>query len=65
MDKEKEINEIEEQIKSKLEELENEKVRLVEEKEIRVKELNLNKSFTMGSSDNKLQELEKNLELAQ
>lgn len=65
MDKEKEVNEIEEQIKQKIEELENEKLRLKDEKENKLNKLNLNKSFTMGSSDNKIEKLEKNLELAQ
>jgi len=65
MDKEREVCEVEQQIKDKINELENEKLRLIGEKENQVKTINLNKSFTMGSSDNKIEELEKNLELAQ
>jgi len=64
MDKEREVNEIEEQIKQKIEELKNEKIRLSGEKESKLNNLNLNKSFTMGSSDNRIEELQKNLELA-
>jgi len=65
IDKDRELNDVEQQIKDKIEELENEKLRLIGEKENQVKTLNLNKSFTMGSSDNRIGELEQNLELAQ